>query len=341
MRSRLTSIALSVALALPGVGVGVLATALTAKPAGAVSKTASWTDNSSGWDRSSSPTIADVNNDGTADVVIGHQDGWLRVVSGVNGHNVPGWPQKAIINGANGTAIDSTPTVADLFKDGQKKIVVGVGSTWVHNQQGGVIIFNANGTRHCVFQTRDFGNVYANTGVADGYSDPVFSSPAVGDINGDGYPDIVFGSFDFHVYAIDRNCHTLIDYNIEDSTWSSPALYDVDGDGRQEIFIGGDQTAGGAIDWSGGEFRALKYVPRRAGQHGRALEEPHQRHRVVEPRDRRHRRRRSCRSRGWRGILVPAQRRPRDLRVAPRRRFDGTGLAAGHRRLDHAVARAR
>ena len=269
MRSRLTSIVLSVALAIPGVGVGVLATVLAAKPAGAVSTTASWTDNSSGWDRSSSPTIADVNNDGTADIVIGHQDGWLRVVSGVSGHNVPGWPQKAIINGANGTAIDSTPAVADLFKDGTKKIVVGVGSTWVHNQQGGVIIFNANGSRHCVFQTRDFGNVYANTGVADGYSDPVFSSPAIGDINGDGYPDIVFGSFDLHVYAIDRNCHKLIDYNIEDSTWSSPALYDVDGDGRQEIFIGGDQTAGGAIDWSGGEFRALKYVP---GAPGNAVE---------------------------------------------------------------------
>ena len=31
--------------------------------------------NSSGWDRSSSPTIADVNGDGRNDIVIGHQDG--------------------------------------------------------------------------------------------------------------------------------------------------------------------------------------------------------------------------------------------------------------------------
>ena len=121
MRSRLTSIALSVALAIPGVGVGVLATVLAAKPAGAVSQTASWTDNSSGWDRSSSPTIADVNNDGTADVVIGHQDGWLRVVSGVSGHNVPGWPQKAIINGANGTAIDSRPRSPTCSRTGRRR----------------------------------------------------------------------------------------------------------------------------------------------------------------------------------------------------------------------------
>ena len=88
----------------------------------------------------------------------------------------------------------------------------------------------------------------------------MYSSPAIGDINGDGLPDIVFGGFDLHVHAIDRNCHEILSDNVEDTVWSSPALYDVNGDGRLDIFIGGDQTAGGAINWSGGEFRAIEYT---------------------------------------------------------------------------------
>ncbi len=43
--------------------------------------------------------------------------------------------------------------------------------------------------------------------------------------------------------------------------WSSPALYDVNGDGRLDILIGGDQSPGGAINWSGGEFRAIEWTP--------------------------------------------------------------------------------
>ncbi len=69
----------------------------------------------------------------------------------------------------------------------------------------------------------------------------MYSSPAIGDINGDGYPDVVFGGFDLHIHAIDRNCHQIMSDNIEDTTWSSPALYDINGDGRLDILIGGDQ----------------------------------------------------------------------------------------------------
>ena len=36
----------------------------------------------------------------------------------------------------------------------------------------------------------------------DNYSDPVFATPAVGDITGTGELDIVFGSYDHHIYAL-------------------------------------------------------------------------------------------------------------------------------------------
>jgi hypothetical protein len=227
--------------------------ALSTTTAGA-SITLQWTINSSGWDRSSSPTIADVNGDGTNEIVIGHENGELSVLN-ANGSELPGWPRQT------GTAIDSTPAVGDLFKNGRKEIVVGLGSTMVPNQQGGVAIYNADGSLHCRFRTGDYQNIWTNHAGPDGYADGVFSSPAIGDINGDGYPDIAFGAFDLHVYAIDRNCQTILSDPIEDTDWSSPALYDINGDGRLDILIGGDQSPGGLVNWRGGEFHAIEWTP--------------------------------------------------------------------------------
>jgi hypothetical protein len=260
MRLRLLAVATTVALATP-----IAVAAVLAQRAAAISTTPAWTINLAGWDRSSSPTIADVNGDGIPDVVFGHQDARVRVLSGATGAELPGWPQYAVVK--NGpAAIDSTPAVADLDGNGRKEIVVGVGSTWVAHQNGGVVVFNANGTTRCRFLTHDVMNTTTSAGVPDGYADGVFSSPAIGDITGDGHPDIVFGSFDHGIYAIDRFCHQIFRYDVEDTVWSSPALYDVDGDGRDEILIGNDQFAGGWDDWSGGEFRVLKWTPTGAVQ---------------------------------------------------------------------------
>ncbi|MFZ4516633.1 MAG: FG-GAP repeat domain-containing protein, partial [Acidimicrobiia bacterium] len=212
--------------------------------------------------RTSSPVLSDINGDAIPDVVVGGQDGWLRVLDARTGANMPHWPQPTRVLGSGPVAIDSSPTVADLDRNGTPEIVVGVGSTWVANQQGGLVVFESNGAIRCSVRTLDYGNIWTEAPGADGYSDGVFSTPAIGDVDGDGYPDIVFGSFDLHVWAIDRNCNPLpgFPYNVEDTTWSSPSLYDVDGDGRMEIFIGSDQYPGGAIDWAGGEFRALDWT---------------------------------------------------------------------------------
>jgi hypothetical protein len=222
---------------------------LPAAPAAAAPAQA-WSHTYGGWNRSSSPTIADVNGDGVNDIVHGHQDGWVRVLDAATGNNLPGWPQPASVRPGLAVPVDGSPAVGDIDRDGKNEVVVGAGSTW-RTERGGVIVLRRDGSVKCRYEALNYTN----------NDNGVFSSPALGDVDGDSYPDIVFGAWDLHVHAIDRNCNPISGFpiNVEDSTWGSPALYDVDGDGRMEIFIGSDQFAGGFIDWSGGEFRALDW----------------------------------------------------------------------------------
>ena len=185
----------------------------------------------------------------------------MRVLDATSGNNLPGWPQPVQVRPGIATAVDSSPSIADLDRDGANEVIVAAGSSWRANQPGGIVVFRRDGGIHCRFETRDFFNPWTGGG-ADGLGDGVYSTPAIGDVDGDTYPDIVFGGWDLHVHALDRNCREIsgFPYNIDDSSWSSPALYDSDNDGRLEIFVGGDQTPGGFSDWSGGEFRALDWA---------------------------------------------------------------------------------
>src|SRR5689334_7051000 len=196
----------------------------------------SWTRIFSGWDRSSSPTLADVNGDHVPDAVFGSEAGFVDAVDGRTGHDLPGWPQ------ATGVAIDSTPAVSDLDGDGRPEIVVGAGATIVPGQTAGLFVFASNGATRCRW--------LPPTPAGGPQWSEVFSSPAIGDVDGDGHPDIVFGGFDLRIHAIDRNCHELPGFPFyhDDTDWSSPSLYDINGDGRLDIFIGGDSSPGGPED---------------------------------------------------------------------------------------------
>ncbi|HEV3365352.1 MAG TPA: VCBS repeat-containing protein, partial [Acidimicrobiia bacterium] len=86
-------------------------------------------------------------------------------------------------------------------------------------------------------------------------------APAIGDVNGDGRNDVVFGSHDQYVYVVDANCNVIATKDNRDSIFSTPALYDTDGDGAMEIFIGGDASRNNAVpeSFAGGVFRALRF----------------------------------------------------------------------------------
>ncbi|HEX2848917.1 MAG TPA: hypothetical protein VHN98_00105 [Acidimicrobiales bacterium] len=186
----------------------------------------------------SSPAIGDVG--GTSGVT---------VVGGMNGGVYAFRPDGSVMFAPNvGAPVASSPAIGDVDGTGANVVVVGYGAETAG--RGGVAIINPDGNIRCRFDAPPR---------VDGLAG-VFNSPAIGDVDGDGVNDIVFGSFNNHIYAMHGDCSVFASFDNMDTVWSAPALRDVDGDRQQEIFIGGDATASNVVgSFNGGAFRSLKY----------------------------------------------------------------------------------
>lgn len=144
------------------------------------------------------------------------------------------------------------PAIGDLGF-GHPDIVIGYGSllpdpgSSVNTGSGGVMAISRDGT------TRVGGaviwNRFSGDFNLDGRSDPVIGTPAIGDIDGDGLPEVVYGSLDAHVYALNARDGSLKPgwpVDVRDTIFSAPALHDIDGDGKLEVIIGVDAHLEGA-----------------------------------------------------------------------------------------------
>jgi hypothetical protein len=240
-------------IALPIVG--------TAQPASAAALPEPWASVNYGSANWGGVTLADIDGNGQPDIVTGDHDGYVHVRR-TDGSEI--WRSPAVVSGCsrcNGapTAIDTTPTVADIDGDGTPEILVGVGSIDKPNQPGGLVVFNRNGSKRWSWYGYDTHNQWNPGAGADGFPESVRSAPAVGDVDGDGRKDIVFGGMDLRFYVLNADSSVKGSFYHDDTIFSSPALHDIDGNGSQEIFFGGDSTPGGPEDWDGGVFRALSW----------------------------------------------------------------------------------
>ncbi len=218
------------------------------------SQTPKWSFNLPGEAISSSPALADINQDGRPDVIVATTNGYIVAI---NHSGSELWRRNLAGDfGVSQQSIFASPAVADIDNNGDMEIVITTGSinpSVCH--PGGAIVLDHLGNRapgSWPFRTID--DATAPAGCPDGVS----ATPALADIDKDGDLEIIFGAFDKRLYALHHN-GTLVggfpinsflqyrfptwDFNgkLADTIWSSPAVGDIDKDGFPDIVSGSDE----------------------------------------------------------------------------------------------------
>ncbi len=228
-------------------------------------------------DVTSSPTIVDLDNDGANEIVVGTNNFtfprpgnpmdsaesprryFVYALEG-NGTFMPGWP---VIVDSN---VGSSPAVGDLDGDGYYDIVVGTGNF----REGSAIRLGG----HQVYAWNRFGQ--ALPGWPQATAGNMEQAPAIGDVTGDGKPEVVIGCSDIQenrncsmLYAWRANGTSLPNFPINYqqfnlpafSRWVGPTIADTDGNGVAEILVNANYqmltlTGNGVVDPS-----RSRYVP--------------------------------------------------------------------------------
>ena len=182
----------------------------------------------------SSPAIGDIDGDGSNDVTVGSDDGYLYMWLS----DTDSW-----IALPTGGAVKSSPALCDLDGDGRLDVVVGSssGRVFAFNWLGQAVSGWAGGV--LLNQTDEF---------------PVESSPVVGDITGDGDLNVVVGCSDGNVYALysDGMNHVEDEERTGPIAWigccipqseteaeivAAPVIDDLDNDGDVDLVVAGSR----------------------------------------------------------------------------------------------------
>ncbi len=181
------------------------------------------------------PAIGDLDRDGRPEIVIGTESrpGRLYVFRYDGSPYIEGSPVFAETQ----CKIWAAPCLADLDGDGMLEVVVC--DQGCSSGGGNLYIWNHDGSPY----------IEGTDGIVDTRGSSYWSSPAVGDLDNDGLPEIVAVDTWGRVMVWNHDGSPIVGTNpiIANTglnTWSSPALADFDGDGTLEIAVGFGQEEG-------------------------------------------------------------------------------------------------
>ncbi|MBA3827930.1 MAG: T9SS type A sorting domain-containing protein [Taibaiella sp.] len=206
------------------------------------------------------PAIGDIDNDGKADLVIGHYDGTMSYFTNIAGSDSvqPQWQLvQATLKDAAGhtvyTAGSATPFIYDLDKDGKPDLLSGSFSGYVYYYQNTA---TTPGNISLKYITNKVGNARADNDIYGPGTSTVF----IGKIDNSNVDYMMLGSSSGMLYRYDgfQSGNTTVPYTRLDSNYSyidtayallnrhgnyyglqsAPAIADVDGDGKYEMVVG-------------------------------------------------------------------------------------------------------
>jgi Peptidase family C25/FG-GAP-like repeat/FlgD Ig-like domain len=206
-------------------------------------------------DPQTSPSVGDLNNDGVLEIVLVSESNLLHVIDQY-GQPVAPFPLSFLSNSASSGVACPVPALGDLDNDGMDDIVVYSvenslsGNLYAYNIMGEVL---PGWPKHL-----------------DGNSE---SSPLIGDINGDGKLDVIFGigggtdsaPNELHAFSATGNIIPGFPLTFSGPVRPTPTLCDLDNDDDIDLVYGGWDLAMHVWDMPGAYDESLVPWPTFAG----------------------------------------------------------------------------
>ncbi len=189
--------------------------------------------------KSSSPSLADMDNDGDFDLLIGADDGILTFYENTGNASSPNFTEVTDLFAGIDAGRNSNPTLVDLDGDGDHDLIIG-------NWENGIYYYENTGTKAEMEWT------YRNANFR-GIDVGMNSAPAFFDVNNDGLPDLVAGH---KQSTMDKPFYVFMNNGtLDEPVWEeniaafpgvtnifdrfvTPEFVDLDGDEDEDIVVG-------------------------------------------------------------------------------------------------------